>query len=187
MHNLDLILTLTGGLAAALALGYVTHRLGLSPIVGYLLAGIVVGPYTPGFTADRHLAEQMAEQLGLEVILGAFTAGVILSLVDHDTLMTHPHLRTKLGGTGFGFFVPVFFVGVGLTFDLDALFASASAVLVPGSIAASVPSRPARTSPNADARNHAPIIVPTTRGTDSVVTAESPMGDSIISPSVSTK
>jgi CPA2 family monovalent cation:H+ antiporter-2 len=53
-HNLDLILTLTGGLAAALALGYVTHRLGLSPIVGYLLAGVAVGPNTPSFVADRH-------------------------------------------------------------------------------------------------------------------------------------
>ena len=71
----------------------------------------------------------LAERLGLEVILGAFTAGVILSLVDRDTLMTHPHFRTKLEGAGFGFFVPVFFVGVGLTFDLDALVASASTVL----------------------------------------------------------
>ena len=40
-HNIELILTLTGGLAAALVLGYMTQRLGLSPIVGYLLAGIV--------------------------------------------------------------------------------------------------------------------------------------------------
>ena len=47
MHDLDLILTLAGGLAAALAFGYVTQRLGLSPIVGYLLAGIAVGPATP--------------------------------------------------------------------------------------------------------------------------------------------
>src|SRR5262245_58121004 len=61
MHdNLNLILTLTGGLVAALALGYLTHRIGLSPIVGYLLAGIVVGPNTPGFVADHHLAEQMS-------------------------------------------------------------------------------------------------------------------------------
>lgn len=71
----------------------------------------------------------LAEQLGLEVILGAFTAGVILSLIDRDALMTHPHFRTKLEGMGFGVFVPVFFVGVGLTFDLDALFAGPSAVL----------------------------------------------------------
>ncbi len=56
MHNTDLILTLTGGLAAALVLGFITFKLRLSPIVGYLLAGIVVGPTTPGFTADQHLA-----------------------------------------------------------------------------------------------------------------------------------
>ena len=73
MHDTDLILTLTYGLAAALALGYVTHRLGLSPIVGYLLAGIVVGPHTPGFVADRHLAEQLAE---VGVILLMFGVGL---------------------------------------------------------------------------------------------------------------
>ena len=71
----------------------------------------------------------LAESLGLEVILGAFTAGAILSLVDRDALMTHPHFRTKLEGAGFGFFIPVFFVSVGLTFDLDALLASAETVL----------------------------------------------------------
>src|SRR6266542_2417559 len=74
MHtNLDLILTLTGGLAAALALGYVTHRLGLSPIVGYLLAGIAVGPNTPRFVANRELAEQLAE---VGVILLMFGVGL---------------------------------------------------------------------------------------------------------------
>ena len=61
MHSFDLILTLTGGLVAALAGGYVTQRLRLSPIVGYLVAGILVGPYTPGLVADRALAEQLAE------------------------------------------------------------------------------------------------------------------------------
>ena len=60
MQTLELILTLTGGLTAALIMGYGTHRLGLSPIVGYLLAGVLVGPHTPGFTADRNLANQMA-------------------------------------------------------------------------------------------------------------------------------
>jgi Kef-type K+ transport system membrane component KefB len=71
----------------------------------------------------------LAESLGLEVILGAFAAGAILSLVDRDTLMTHPHFRTKLEGAGFGFFIPVFFVSVGLTFDLDALLSSAETIL----------------------------------------------------------
>src|SRR5262245_20935432 len=73
MHNLDLILTLTGGLAAALSLGYITHRLGLSPIVGYLLAGIALSPNTPGFAANRDLAEQLAE---IGVILLMFGVGL---------------------------------------------------------------------------------------------------------------
>jgi K+:H+ antiporter len=73
MHNLDLILTLTGGLAAALVCGYLTHRLKLSPIVGYLLAGIVVGPHTPGFIANQGLAEQFAE---IGVILLLFGVGL---------------------------------------------------------------------------------------------------------------
>ncbi|MGL4552907.1 MAG: cation:proton antiporter, partial [Gemmataceae bacterium] len=71
--NLDLLLTLTGGLAAALVLGYVAHRVGLSPLVGYLLAGVAVGPNTPGFVADRHLAEQLAE---VGVILLMFGVGL---------------------------------------------------------------------------------------------------------------
>jgi CPA2 family monovalent cation:H+ antiporter-2 len=74
MHGrLDLILTLTGGLTAALLFGYLTYRMRLSPIVGYLLAGIAVGPNTPGFVADRHLAEQLAE---VGVILLMFGVGL---------------------------------------------------------------------------------------------------------------
>src|SRR5215470_3494443 len=61
MHSLDLMVTLAGGLTVALAAGYVTHRIGLSPLVGYLFAGILVGPHTPGFVADQQLAEQLAE------------------------------------------------------------------------------------------------------------------------------
>lgn len=73
MHTYDLILTLTGGLCAALVLGYITQRLGLSPIVGYLLAGTLVGPHTPGFVADATLAEQLAE---IGVILLMFGVGL---------------------------------------------------------------------------------------------------------------
>jgi CPA2 family monovalent cation:H+ antiporter-2 len=73
MHHFDLILTLTGGLAAALVFGYLTQRLGLSPIVGYLLGGIAIGPYTPGFVANRALAEQLAE---VGVILLMFGVGL---------------------------------------------------------------------------------------------------------------
>jgi CPA2 family monovalent cation:H+ antiporter-2 len=73
MPHLDLIVTLTGGLAAALILGYVTHRLGLSPLLGYLAAGIAVGPYTPGFVANQPLAEELAE---VGVILLMFGIGL---------------------------------------------------------------------------------------------------------------
>jgi Kef-type K+ transport system membrane component KefB len=72
----------------------------------------------------------LAEQLGLEVILGTFIAGAILSLVDRDEVMTHPDFRRKLEAVGFGFFIPIFFVTSGVRFDLDALTASASNVLM---------------------------------------------------------
>ena len=73
MHGVDLILMLAGGLAAALIFGYFTQRLGLSPIVGYLLAGVVIGPHTPGFSADAEIAEQLAE---VGVILIMFGVGL---------------------------------------------------------------------------------------------------------------
>jgi Kef-type K+ transport system membrane component KefB len=70
----------------------------------------------------------LAGQLGLEVILGAFMAGALLSLVDRDRQMTHPRFRVKLEAAGFGIFIPVFFVTSGVQFDLGALFASAETV-----------------------------------------------------------
>jgi Kef-type K+ transport system membrane component KefB len=70
----------------------------------------------------------LAEQLGLETILGAFAAGALLSLIDRDEAMTHPQFRLKLEAVGFGVFIPIFFVTSGLRFDLDALFSSASTV-----------------------------------------------------------
>jgi Kef-type K+ transport system membrane component KefB len=63
----------------------------------------------------------VAEQLGLEVILGAFAAGAVLTLADRDEVMTHPTFRLKLEAIGFGLFIPVFFVASGLRFDLNAL------------------------------------------------------------------
>jgi Kef-type K+ transport system membrane component KefB len=68
----------------------------------------------------------IAENLGLEVILGTFIAGAIISLIDRDEVMTHPDFRRKLEAMGFGFFIPVFFVTTGVRFDLDALVADAS-------------------------------------------------------------
>jgi Kef-type K+ transport system membrane component KefB len=70
----------------------------------------------------------LAESLGLEVILGAFLAGAVLSLVDRDRMMTHPAFRQKLEAVGFGVFIPIFFVASGIQFDLGALFGSASTI-----------------------------------------------------------
>jgi len=79
----------------------------------------------------------LAERLGLEVILGAFMAGAVLSLVDRDQTGTHPQFRTKLEGAGYGMFIPVFFVTSGVQFNVDALFASGSTIaLVPVFLAA---------------------------------------------------
>jgi Kef-type K+ transport system membrane component KefB len=63
----------------------------------------------------------LAEGLGLELILGSFAAGALLSLLDRDRRVTHPNFRTKLEAMGFGLFIPVFFVTSGIRFDLDAL------------------------------------------------------------------
>ena len=81
----------------------------------------------------------IAEELGLETILGAFMAGAMLSLLDRDQQMTHPDFRRKLEAVGFGIFIPVFFVASGIQFDLDALVSSASnVVMVPIFLAALV-------------------------------------------------
>ena len=79
MHHTSLIALLVGAFVLAFALGAVAHRLRLSPLVGYLLAGVVVGPFTPGFIADQTLAPQLAE---IGVILLMFGVGLHFSLRD---------------------------------------------------------------------------------------------------------
>src|SRR5215467_14970843 len=71
----------------------------------------------------------LASVLGLETILGAFVAGVILRLVDGDRMLTHPQFRQKLEAIGFGVFIPIFFVTSGIQFDLAALFSSPATLL----------------------------------------------------------
>jgi len=73
VHETGLVLTLASGFVAALIFGYITQRIGLSPIVGYLLAGVIVGPNTPGLVADPKIAEQFAE---IGVILLMFGVGL---------------------------------------------------------------------------------------------------------------
>ena len=79
MHDLPLITTIAAAFTAAWVLGIITQKLRLSPIVGYLLAGIVIGPYTPGYVGDIHLAQQLAE---LGVILLMFGVGLHFHLGD---------------------------------------------------------------------------------------------------------
>ncbi len=79
MHDLPLLNTIAAGFAAAWVLGLITQRIGLSPIVGYLLAGVVIGPYTPGFKGDVDLAKQLAE---IGVILLMFGVGLHFHLKD---------------------------------------------------------------------------------------------------------
>ncbi len=73
MHDYPLITMLAAGFTAAWVLGLITQRFGLSPIVGYLLAGVAIGPHTPGFVGDVSLAPQLAE---LGVILLMFGVGL---------------------------------------------------------------------------------------------------------------
>ncbi len=78
-HATPLISTLVGGFVLAFILGAIAHRFRLPPLVGYLVAGILVGPYTPGFVADQNLAPELAE---IGVILLMFGVGLHFSLKD---------------------------------------------------------------------------------------------------------
>jgi monovalent cation:H+ antiporter-2, CPA2 family len=71
-HETPLIATVVIGLALAFVLGAAVQKLRISPLVGYLLAGVAVGPHTPGFVADQDLASELAE---IGVILLMFGVG----------------------------------------------------------------------------------------------------------------
>lgn len=79
MHYSPLIATIVAGLVVAFLMGAVAHRLKVSPIAGYLLAGVIVGPFTPGFVADVRLANDLSE---IGVILLMFGVGLHFSLRD---------------------------------------------------------------------------------------------------------
>jgi CPA2 family monovalent cation:H+ antiporter-2 len=79
MHEIPLITTIALALSAALLFGLLVKRIGLSPIVGYLIAGVLIGPYTPGVVGDAKIASQLAE---IGVILLMFGVGLHFSLKD---------------------------------------------------------------------------------------------------------
>ena len=78
-HELPLMTTITAGLSLAFLCGLICSRLRIPPIVGYLLAGVMIGPYSPGFVADLKLAEELAE---IGIVLLMFGVGLHFSLND---------------------------------------------------------------------------------------------------------
>lgn len=131
MHGETLILLLAVGLSAALALGFVTHRLGLSPIVGYLLAGLLLGPHTPGFTADQALASALAE---VGVILLMFGVGLHFrpgDLLAVKGVALPGAIGQSVAATGLGALAGVAFGwGLGAALVLGAAISVASTVVL---------------------------------------------------------
>jgi CPA2 family monovalent cation:H+ antiporter-2 len=132
-HDLDLILTLAGGLTAALVLGFITQKLRLSPIVGYLLAGIVVGPFTPGYVANHAIATQCAD---IGVILLMFGVGLHFHLGDLLAVrkIALPGALIQIAvATGLGWFVMTHFFGwswpAGVVFGI-AISVASTVVLI---------------------------------------------------------
>jgi CPA2 family monovalent cation:H+ antiporter-2 len=78
-HDVPLITTIVGGLVLAFVFGSIAYRFKMPPLVGYLVAGIAIGPFTPGFVGDVNLAQQLAE---IGVILLMFGVGLHFSLKD---------------------------------------------------------------------------------------------------------
>lgn len=78
-HDVTLIATIAVSLGLAFAFGFLAQRLRLPPLVGYLVAGVVVGPFLPGYVADGSLASQLAE---IGIMLMMFGVGLHFSIAD---------------------------------------------------------------------------------------------------------
>lgn len=102
------------GLAAAVARLHRTSAQ-ISVRIAFLLLAVLV---------------YLSSEFGLEVVLGAFLAGAMVSLLDREDAVTTSGLHEKLDGIGFGIFIPIFFVVSGVKLDLDSLFASWDAVVL---------------------------------------------------------
>jgi CPA2 family monovalent cation:H+ antiporter-2 len=131
-HDTPLIATIAAGFMLAFVFGMIAHRLRLSPLVGYLAAGIVVGPFTPGFVADAKLAQELAE---IGVILLMFGVGLHFSLADLMAVrrIAVPGAVAQIGvatllGMGLAW-VLGWGVGAGLVFGL-ALSVASTVVLI---------------------------------------------------------
>lgn len=79
LEDLPLVSTIAVGLGLAFVCGFIATKMRLSPLVGYILAGIIIGPHSPGFTADIHIAEQLSE---IGIVLLLFGVGLHFSVED---------------------------------------------------------------------------------------------------------
>jgi CPA2 family monovalent cation:H+ antiporter-2 len=132
LHDTPLISTIVAALVLAFILGAIANRLKLPPLVGYLVAGIFVGPHTPGFVADESLAKELSE---LGVILLMFGVGLHFSLKDLLSVraIAIPGALVQIvGATGLGLGLALLLgwgVGSGLLFGL-ALSVASTVVLI---------------------------------------------------------
>ncbi len=131
-HDTPLIATIVVGLCLAFVFGAIAQRLRVSPLVGYLLAGVALGPYTPGFVADQSLASELAE---IGVILLMFGVGLHFSLKDlwSVRLIAVPGAIVQIAvATAFGVGLGSLLgwpIGAGITFGL-ALSVASTVVLL---------------------------------------------------------
>jgi monovalent cation:H+ antiporter-2, CPA2 family len=131
-HETPLITTIVAGLGLAFVFGAIAQRLRVSPLVGYLLAGVAVGPHTPGFVADPALAAELAE---IGIILLMFGVGLHFSLRDLLSVraIAVPGALVQIGvATLFGLGLALsigWTVGAGLVFGL-ALSVASTVVLL---------------------------------------------------------
>ena len=126
-HSITLLTTIAASLGLALIMGLIANRLKLPPIVGYLIAGILLGPATPGFVADVELSRQLAE---IGVILLMFGVGLHFSLDDLLAVrrIALPGALVKIAiATAIGLGVTTLWgwsIGAGLVFGLSLSVAS---------------------------------------------------------------
>ena len=131
-HGTPLISTIVAGLVLAFIFGMIANRFKMPPLVGYLVAGMLVGPYTPGFVADGALANELSE---IGVILLMFGVGLHFSLKDLlsvQAVAVPGALLRIAGGTALGLglaLVMGWSVGAGLIFGL-ALSVASTVVLL---------------------------------------------------------
>ena len=131
-HHAPLISTLVAGIVLSFFLGAIANRARISPLVGYLLAGIAVGPFTPGYVADAALVQQLAE---IGVILLMFGVGLHFSLEDLLSVrgVAIPGAVAQMAtatalGTGLGLLLG-WSVGAGIVFGLCLSVASTVVLL----------------------------------------------------------